>query len=153
LTICDQERWRIGTSKHGDTVNVVEFTIAFFIESSPDVGHKDLWSFHDANSTLFEFGFIAEACKVVSKEVDEFAGTVVGCFDEVGNAAIKFLYELIKRSHRMEESLHSRGLDQLRADTESFPVVKVFPPRSKNGRCMQASHLDILFHRHRRKEL
>lgn len=90
---------------------------------------------------------------MVSKEVDEFAGTVVGCFDEIGNAAFEFLYELVEMRRRLNESLHLRGLDQLRADTESFPVVKVFPLRSKNGRCVQACRLDILSHRHRRKEL
>lgn len=123
------------------------------IESSPDVGRKDLWSFHDANRTLLECGLITEAFKVVSEEVDEFAGTMVGCFDKAGNAAIKFLYVLVERKSRVKESLHLRGLDRLREDTGFSPVVKVLPLRSMNGKRMQFSHLDILSHRHRRKEL
>lgn len=85
------------TSKHGDTINVVELAIILFVECSPNVGDKNLWSLHDADRTLLEYRFITEACKVMSEEVDEFAGTFVGCFDKVGHAAVIFLYNVSGR--------------------------------------------------------
>jgi hypothetical protein len=91
----------IRTSKHGYTVDVVEFAIAFFVERSPNVGNQDLRSLHDANRTFLKHRLITKAWEMVSKEVDKFTGTVVGGFNKASNAS-KLLVKLVGcRLHSM----------------------------------------------------
>jgi hypothetical protein len=83
------------TSKHGYTVNIIEFAIAFLVECGPDIGDQDLRPFHDANCTFLENRLITEAREMVSEEVDKFTGTVVGGFNKTCNAA-KVLEKLVR---------------------------------------------------------
>lgn len=52
------ERKRRGskpTGEHGNGVDVIELAIAFLIKSSPDIGHQDLRSLHNADRSFLEF--------------------------------------------------------------------------------------------------
>ena len=52
------------TGKHGDGIDIVEFTIALAVEGGPDVGNEDLRTLHDADFAAFEGCLIAKASEV-----------------------------------------------------------------------------------------
>lgn len=77
--------------KHGDFVDVVEFSEVFTVEASPDVRDEDLGPLVQSYFLAIEDCLVTETGKILGEKVDKTSGGVVGAVDAVYKAASKFL--------------------------------------------------------------
>jgi hypothetical protein len=89
LVVLVVQKWLTG--KHGYFINVVELAKVFAVEAGPEVCDEDLGALVQPDSPSVEDCFVAETVEVLSEEVDEAGGGVVGAVDAVGKAASELL--------------------------------------------------------------
>jgi hypothetical protein len=64
----------IHTRKHGDLLDVVEFTIPFAFKASPQICNQNLGSLVESESASIQRGLVSKAVEILRKEVHERCG-------------------------------------------------------------------------------
>lgn len=78
--------------KHGDLIDIAEFSISSTFEASPEVCHDDLGSFEEPHCLpVLETKFISKAWKVTCQKVNQSSSRSVGCCYAVNETAAVFL--------------------------------------------------------------